>query len=64
MRFKLYLSNRTTNRFEIHSVAISEVAIVIPGLNSIFLQMQDVSGFHSAGHKFSVDFREWLASRL
>ena len=36
MRFKLYLSNWTPNCFENHSVARSKVAIMIPGLYSIF----------------------------
>jgi len=35
MRFKLYLGNWTTNRFEICSVARSKVAITISGANSI-----------------------------
>ena len=44
MCFKLYLSNWTTNHFEIHSVARSKVAIMIPGLNSIF-QNAGCAGF-------------------
>ena len=36
MRFKLYLSNWVTDHFEIRSVARSKVAIMNPGLNSIF----------------------------
>jgi len=35
VHFKLYLSNWTANRFEIHFVARSKVAITIPGLNLI-----------------------------
>jgi len=34
--FKLYLSNWMIDRFEIHSVARSKVAIMIPGFNLIF----------------------------
>jgi len=36
MRFKLYLSNWTPDRFEIRSVATTKVAIMIPGLYLIF----------------------------
>ena len=36
MRFKLSLSNWTTDRFEIRSVARSKVTIMIFGLNSFF----------------------------
>ena len=38
VHFKLYLSNCTTDRFEIPSVARSKVAIMIPGFYLIFLK--------------------------
>ena len=54
MRFKLYLSNWTPDRFEIHSVARSKVATMIPGLYLILFKMWYVPGFHSAGHIISL----------
>lgn len=38
MCFKLYLDNWTTDCFEIRSVAMSKVAIMISGLHLIFAQ--------------------------
>jgi len=60
VHFKLYLSNCTTDRFEIPSLARLKVAIMIPGFYVLdFSKKQDVLGFHSAGHrhKYNVGHR-------